>query len=165
MNGLHSLPSNIRYPRMHAKLLLHVQLIATPWTVACQAPLSVGYSRQDHWSGLPSRGSPRPCDWTPITCSSCIGLLMDCLPGTTRGSPSNVLSDMFFFPSYIGMVVGMRKSNDLISRWCIIVSGVRPWSNQSRTSSWLVLSWDACLKLKWLIRKNQPHGAAILRRS
>ena len=24
---------------------------ATPWTVACQAPLSVGFSRQEHWSG------------------------------------------------------------------------------------------------------------------
>ena len=27
----------------------------TPWTVACQAPLSVGFSRQDYWSGLPCR--------------------------------------------------------------------------------------------------------------
>ena len=26
---------------------------AIPWTVACQAPLSVGFSRQDYWSGLP----------------------------------------------------------------------------------------------------------------
>ena len=26
---------------------------ATPWTVACQAPLSMGFSRQEHWSGLP----------------------------------------------------------------------------------------------------------------
>ena len=26
---------------------------ATPWTVACQAPLSVGFSRQEYWSGLP----------------------------------------------------------------------------------------------------------------
>ena len=25
----------------------------TPWTVACQAPLSMGFSRQEHWSGLP----------------------------------------------------------------------------------------------------------------
>ena len=25
----------------------------TPWTVACQAPLSRGFSRQEHWSGLP----------------------------------------------------------------------------------------------------------------
>ena len=26
---------------------------ATPWTVAHQAPLSIGFSRQEHWSGLP----------------------------------------------------------------------------------------------------------------
>ena len=26
---------------------------ATPWTVACQTPLSMGFSRQEHWSGLP----------------------------------------------------------------------------------------------------------------
>ena len=29
-----------------------VQLFATPWTVACQAPLSMGFSRQEYWSGL-----------------------------------------------------------------------------------------------------------------
>ena len=27
--------------------------LATPWTVVCQAPLSVGFSRQEYWSGLP----------------------------------------------------------------------------------------------------------------
>ena len=27
--------------------------LATPWTVACQAPLSTGFSRQEYWSGLP----------------------------------------------------------------------------------------------------------------
>ena len=26
---------------------------ATPWTVACQAPLSMGFPRQEHWRGLP----------------------------------------------------------------------------------------------------------------
>ena len=31
----------------------HVQLFATPWTIACQAPLSMGFSRQEYWSGLP----------------------------------------------------------------------------------------------------------------
>ena len=29
-----------------------VWLFATPWTVACQAPLSIGFSRQEYWSGL-----------------------------------------------------------------------------------------------------------------
>ena len=35
------------------KLLSRVQLFATPWTVAHQAPLSMGSSRQEYWSGLP----------------------------------------------------------------------------------------------------------------
>ena len=33
--------------------LSHVQLFATPWTVALQAPLSMGFSRQEYWNGLP----------------------------------------------------------------------------------------------------------------
>ena len=32
---------------MCAQLLNHVQLFATPWTVACHAPLSMGFSRQE----------------------------------------------------------------------------------------------------------------------
>ena len=35
------------------KSLSHVRLFATPWTVARQAPLSMGFSRQEYWSGLP----------------------------------------------------------------------------------------------------------------
>ena len=31
----------------------HARLSATPWTVAYQAPPSMGFSRQDYWSGLP----------------------------------------------------------------------------------------------------------------
>ena len=31
----------------------HVQLFATPWTVAHQAPLSIEFFRQEYWSGLP----------------------------------------------------------------------------------------------------------------
>ena len=33
--------------------LSRVQFFATPQTVACQAPLSMGFSRQEYWSGLP----------------------------------------------------------------------------------------------------------------
>ena len=35
------------------QLLNHVQLCSTPWTVACQALLSVEFPRQEYWSGLP----------------------------------------------------------------------------------------------------------------
>ena len=34
-------------------MLTHVRLFSTPWIVARQAPLSMGFSRQGHWSGLP----------------------------------------------------------------------------------------------------------------
>ena len=35
------------------KSLSHVQPSATPWTAAHQAPLSMGFSRQEYWSGVP----------------------------------------------------------------------------------------------------------------
>ena len=41
------------------QLISSVQLFVTPWTVACQAPLSMEFSRQEYWSGLPF---PSPVD-------------------------------------------------------------------------------------------------------
>ena len=38
---------------MKVKLLSRVQLLATPWTAAYQAPPSMGFSRQESWSGVP----------------------------------------------------------------------------------------------------------------
>ena len=38
---------------MSAKLLQSCLLCATLWTVACQAPLSMGFFRQEYWNGLP----------------------------------------------------------------------------------------------------------------
>ena len=35
------------------QLLNLVHLFVTPWTIALQAPLSIGFSRQEYWSGLP----------------------------------------------------------------------------------------------------------------
>ena len=44
---------SINYAYMCAKSLSRVRLFATPGTIARQAPLSMGFSRQEHWSGLP----------------------------------------------------------------------------------------------------------------
>ena len=57
-------------------MLSCVQLFATPGTVARQAPLSMGFSRQEYWSGLPfpSPGDlPNPGIETHVCCISCIG--------------------------------------------------------------------------------------------
>ena len=41
------------YEKVKVKSLSRVRLLATLWTVALQAPLSMGFSRQEYWSGLP----------------------------------------------------------------------------------------------------------------
>ena len=43
--------------------------LKTPWTVACQAPLSIGFSRQEYWSRLPFL-SPENYEYILITDSS-----------------------------------------------------------------------------------------------
>ena len=51
--------------KVKVKSLSHVWLLATPWTAAYQAPLSMGFSRQEYWSRVPLLSllvSPRQ-DW------------------------------------------------------------------------------------------------------
>ena len=57
--------------KVKVKLFSHVQLFVTPWTVTYQAPWSMGFSRQEYWSGLPF---PSPGDLPN--------------PGIERGSPA-----------------------------------------------------------------------------
>ena len=53
VNSLPSEPSGKSESERKVKLLSRVQLFATPWTVAYQAPRSMGFSKQEYWSGLP----------------------------------------------------------------------------------------------------------------
>ena len=48
------------WARMHACMLSHVWLFGIPWTVGCQTPLSMEFSRQEYWSRLPF---PSPGDF------------------------------------------------------------------------------------------------------
>ena len=48
-----SLPCSSPTPGSEVKSLSHVWLFAIPWTVVNQASLSMGFSRQENWSGLP----------------------------------------------------------------------------------------------------------------
>ena len=82
-----------------------VWLFGTTWTVAHQAPLSRGFSRQEYWSGLPCcspRESSQPRDQIHI-CLCCLHLQMSYLPLVPPGKPSlTVLSPLkkkWFFSS------------------------------------------------------------------
>ena len=74
------------------KSLSRVRLLVTSWTVACQAPLSMGFSRQEYWSrlpfpppvGLPNPGiEPRPP-----------ALQADSLPSEPPWKPKNTRMDI-----------------------------------------------------------------------
>ena len=68
---------------MKVKSLSRVQLLATPWTVAHQAPPSMGVSRQECWSGLPF---PSPGDLSdPGIESRSPALKADALPSERPG--------------------------------------------------------------------------------
>ena len=63
-----------------------VRLFATPWTVARQAPLSMGFSRQEFWSGLPF---PSPGDPYPRIEPESPALQADSLPSKLPGKPES----------------------------------------------------------------------------
>ena len=72
--------------KVKVKLLSHVQLFGTPWTVALQAPPSMGFSRQEYWSGLPF---PSPGDLPdPGIRPRAPALQADALTSEPPGKPS-----------------------------------------------------------------------------
>ena len=99
------------YPKSHFLMMLlllllllsrfsRVQLFATPWTVACQAPLSMGFSREEYWSGFlfPSPGTlPRP--------------------GIERVSPALAGTAISEAPIYISTI--MYEIDKLLRTYCI----------------------------------------------
>ena len=80
------------------KLLSHVRLFATPWTVAYQDPQSMGFSRQEYWSGL---SFPSPGD------------LPD--PGIEPGSPAKILRQMLYRLSHQGNLYENKVIANVIS--------------------------------------------------
>ena len=49
--------------KVKVKLLSRVRLLATPWTAAYQVPPSMGFSRQEYWSGVPLPSLPAKLVW------------------------------------------------------------------------------------------------------
>ena len=58
---------------MFVYVLSGVRLFATPQTVAHEAPMSMGFSRQEYWNGLPFPPQGDLPDGTHISSVSCIG--------------------------------------------------------------------------------------------
>ena len=85
------------YYFLHAcvlSLFSRVQLCVTPWTIAHQAPLSMGFSRQEYWSSLPFPYSGRLPN-----------------PGIKHGSPALQVDSLLL--SHLGSPLFWLKSNKI----------------------------------------------------
>ena len=72
---------------MIVDIINYVWLFVTPWTVVCQAPLSMGFSRQEYWSGLPcSPPGDLSNSWIEPGSPT---LQVDYLPSESSGKPKN----------------------------------------------------------------------------
>ena len=90
--------------------------LVTPWTVACQAPLSLGVTRQEYWSGLPF---PSPGDLSdPGIEPQSPALQADSLPTELLrvGAVKPALSLNFFF----------------VSQGWSVMRNVQPWKGKSK---------------------------------
>ena len=91
--------------KLKVKSLSRVQLFATPWTVALQAPLFMGFSRQEYWSGLPF---PFPGNLPdPGIEPRSLALQADALTSEPPGKPNKAEVDVFQEFSYFSMIQWM----------------------------------------------------------
>ena len=99
---------------MKVKSLSRVRLFATPWTVAYQAPPSMGFSRQEHWSGLPF---PSPGDLPkPGIKPGSPALQADSLTSEPPGKPSRSEKEINCEYSLEGLILKLQYFGHLMWR-------------------------------------------------
>ena len=129
----------------------HVRLFVTPWTAAHQSPLSMGFSRQEYWSGLPF---PSPGDLPdpgiePVSPA----LEADALTSEPPGKPRMAYNQQikFVWMAWEVRVQGVGKQHQVLK------SKLFQWHTQAfkpGTSFWMVLGRE---ELGW--RENFQQGA------
>ena len=78
-------------------MLSSVRLFATPWTVACQTPLSMEFLRQEYWSGLPfSSPGDLPDPWIEHLSSALAGRFFTTEPPVKPSLSLSCCSHFYF---------------------------------------------------------------------
>ena len=131
------------------KSLSRVRLFVTPWTEAYQAPPSMGFSRQEYWSGLPC---PPPgdlltqgldlhllhCRWSPA-------LQADSLPIATSEAPGVLGGDVTETSS-------LQRSRFWLTREAHKVT------NWKRCTRWVQIHWQNEKRLPVNVQSKEPQG-------
>ena len=131
------------------KSLSHVWLYATLWTVAYQAPLSMGFSKQEYWSGLPF---PFPGDLSdPGIKPGSPALQADALLSEPQGNETEV--DIFlefscFFYDWTD-AVHVNSGSSAVSKSCLNISKflvhiLLNQSNLENFENYFASMWNEC---------------------
>ena len=125
--------------------LSRVRLCATPWTVACQAPLSIGFSREEYWSGLlfPSPGDLPDPGIEPGSPA----LQADSLPAELTGKPRFIHSSVYIL--YIAVYICQSFSSSHSWAFLNSVSSSSELSNV-RGALWGLLNFQPSWTEEWV---------------
>ena len=127
--------------KVKVKSLSHVPFSATPWTVAYQAPPSMGFSRQEYWSGLPFP-SPRHCQQTVDGGSPMVGMIFPLIsiwlhPQLAKPSQAafhgwNPCPLQWPTPCRVlWILTNQPLTYHCVSHWVFAMSFIRSWSQAS----------------------------------
>ena len=148
----------------HAQLASHVWLFVNLWTVAHQAPLSMGFSRHEYWSGFPC---PPPGDLPDQGSNLHLLCLLywqvDSLPLHHLGSPLSKESDDLITTSRWWHISGRLLSLSLFFFWKIIIYS---WMFSDSISAPTLLQhfWSKKL-LSWIIQYQLSYYLVLFRYS
>ena len=141
--------------------------LATPWIIAHQVPLSMGFPRQEYWSGFAisySRGSSCPRDRTHISCTP-LHWQMYSLPLHHLGNPQRMGEDLKRLK--LEEIKLCSYSTRWIQDWTatgISYSRVRRMTEKQRSLTPPFTSHTKALKVCAWVRKRKEHRAWHLRR-
>ena len=126
--------------KVKAKSLSRLRLLATPWTAAYQAPPSMGFSRQEYWSGVPL---PTTAAATAKSLQSC-PTLCDPIDSSPPGSPiPGILQSrtlewvaISFSNAWKSKVKGKSLSRVrlLATPWTAAYQALRPWDFSGKST-------------------------------
>ena len=115
---VHGLPGPVRLSCVLSHLSHCVRLFVTPWTVTRQAPLSMGFSRQEYWSGLPCPPpgclpNPGSEPWSPALQADSLSLSHQGSPLDFSGSSQSWCSVLFLLLGFqVQQTQWMEKGTD-----------------------------------------------------
>ena len=133
------------------KLLSHVRLFATLWTIAHEAPLSMGFSRQEYWSGLPF---PSPGDLPdPGIEPRSPALQADALTSEPPGKPKIVFVVAYFYSElkipYISLHTVLSSVLTSFHFFILLLFSYPSFSHFG--NCWRFFLWSNGLNFSWFI--------------